>query len=299
MGDIAQRGNRLTFARGGRAGFQSGKKVGHKRTGNTQRENRLEELGRVDSERAWTRHGKRDLRLERHRIRDELKHGGKPWGAGPKPGTLEFLQHHTQTPKRKRKAVGGVIKGVGKLAKEWAKEPDKAKRFLDFIKTGKTVDKHGVKVNVAKAAERLTGKPHVDHGKRKRIKHLGRGKAAGGRIGRAVGGWTKVIPRTFKKLDFPGDRTGKPHSSREGRKDSWVRGARRALESAKKIKEKMKPQRPSPQPLAKGGKADKKWIQKAVNPKHKGYCTPMTKKTCTPRRKALARTFKKKAKTGW
>ena len=49
----------------------------------------------------------------------------------------------------------------------------------------------------------------------------------------------------------------------------------------------------------KGGKADKKWIQKAVNPKHKGYCTPMTKKTCTPARKALARTFKKKAKTGW
>lgn len=35
------------------------------------------------------------------------------------------------------------------------------------------------------------------------------------------------------------------------------------------------------------------WIKKAVNPKHKGYCTPMTKKTCTPRRKALARTFKK------
>ena len=51
--------------------------------------------------------------------------------------------------------------------------------------------------------------------------------------------------------------------------------------------------------LKKGGKSDKKWIQKAVNPKHKGYCTPMTKKTCTPRRKALARTFKKKAKTGW
>jgi len=56
---------------------------------------------------------------------------------------------------------------------------------------------------------------------------------------------------------------------------------------------------------AKGGRTgfkkgtDKKWIQKAVDPKHKGYCTPMTKKTCTPARKALARTFKKKAKTGW
>jgi hypothetical protein len=39
-------------------------------------------------------------------------------------------------------------------------------------------------------------------------------------------------------------------------------------------------------------KKAKNWIGKAVNPKHEGYCTPMTKKTCTPRRKALARTFK-------
>ena len=37
---------------------------------------------------------------------------------------------------------------------------------------------------------------------------------------------------------------------------------------------------------------DKKWIQKAVNPKHKGFCTPLSKKTCTPKRKALAKTFK-------
>ncbi len=40
--------------------------------------------------------------------------------------------------------------------------------------------------------------------------------------------------------------------------------------------------------FAKGG-----WIQKAVNPKHKGYCTPMTKATCTPKRKAFAMTMKK------
>ena len=39
--------------------------------------------------------------------------------------------------------------------------------------------------------------------------------------------------------------------------------------------------------------SNKNWIQKAVNPKHKGFCTPMTKKTCTPKRKALAKTFKK------
>ena len=41
---------------------------------------------------------------------------------------------------------------------------------------------------------------------------------------------------------------------------------------------------------------DKKWIQKAVNPKHKGFCSPETKATCTPRRKALAHTFKAMAK---
>lgn len=37
----------------------------------------------------------------------------------------------------------------------------------------------------------------------------------------------------------------------------------------------------------------KKWIQGAINPAHKGYCTPMSKKTCTPARKALAMRFKK------
>lgn len=41
--------------------------------------------------------------------------------------------------------------------------------------------------------------------------------------------------------------------------------------------------------MKKGGN----WIQKAVNPAHKGYCTPMTKSTCTPKRKAFAMTMKK------
>ena len=49
--------------------------------------------------------------------------------------------------------------------------------------------------------------------------------------------------------------------------------------------------------MKKGGSTgDKKWIQKAINPKHKGYCTPMSKPTCTPKRKALAVTLKKMAK---
>jgi hypothetical protein len=44
---------------------------------------------------------------------------------------------------------------------------------------------------------------------------------------------------------------------------------------------------PSMQEMGSGG-----WIKNAVNPAHKGYCTPMTKSTCTPRRKAFARRAK-------
>ena len=43
---------------------------------NTRRENRLEELGRVDAEKAFTKKGKRNLRDEKSRIRGELKGGG-------------------------------------------------------------------------------------------------------------------------------------------------------------------------------------------------------------------------------
>ena len=90
-----------------------------------------------------------------------------------KPRRSPYIKDRVMNPLRAKKAVGGAAKIVPKITK----------RFLDFIKTGKHVDKHGVKTNVPKAAERLTGKPHVDHGKRKRIKHLGKGKASGGRIG--------------------------------------------------------------------------------------------------------------------
>ena len=51
--------NRPRFQKGGRT--------------NTRRENRLEELGRVDAEKARTRQGKRNLRDEKRRIVRELK----------------------------------------------------------------------------------------------------------------------------------------------------------------------------------------------------------------------------------
>jgi hypothetical protein len=50
-------------------------------------------------------------------------------------------------------------------------------------------------------------------------------------------------------------------------------------------------------PFKKGGKADKKWMQKvsaSIKKRGtKGKCTPITKPGCTGRAKALAKTFKK------
>ena len=43
---------------------------------NTRRENRLEELGRVDAEKAYTKKGKRNLKAEKKRIVKELRGGG-------------------------------------------------------------------------------------------------------------------------------------------------------------------------------------------------------------------------------
>jgi len=123
-----------------------------------------------------TASGRRRLERFRKKAEDMLK-----------PLPKWKLQPYKVPAKRAKHAVGGVVKA--------------GKRFLDFIKTGKHVDKHGVKTNVPKAAERLTGKPHVDHGKRKRIKHLGKGKAEGGRanfrhggsVGAAIRGYGAVI----------------------------------------------------------------------------------------------------------
>ena len=50
---------------------------------NSKRMNRLEELGRVDAERASTRKGKKNLKSEKKRIVRELKaDGGKVMGRG-------------------------------------------------------------------------------------------------------------------------------------------------------------------------------------------------------------------------
>ena len=260
MGDIAQRGNRLTAAKGGRIG-----KFGGGRT------NLLEELGRVEAEPS-----NRNRRAEISRVHGELNRG---YAKGGRAGYF----------------AGSLVKNIPKLLKKLGTEikaqplPPQLQKTLDEVKKLQKLQKPGVK------------------------------KAAGGRAGYAVGGIAaaqvkgalKAYKKYKKKKKLAEDtKKGKfPETeSLTHQKGPYVGDVGSERKGPKRIKwEKPDwPKRPGPKrpewkrmPAAKGGKADKKWIQKAVNPKHKGYCTPMTKKTCTPARKALARTFKKKAKTGW
>ena len=120
----------------------------------------------------------------------------------------------------------------------------------------------------------------------------------GGRTKKSIGSLVRLVPKIIKKIKSI--KKGKPRH--KGLDQPGIKGPQvgkypgidKAMENIKKSGDIWGPGK------AKGGRigfkkggTDKKWIQKAVDPKHKGFCTPMTKKTCTPRRKALARTFKK------
>ena len=73
---------------------------------NTRRENRLEELGRVDAEKAYTSKGKKNLSAEKSRIRDELNTGGRP-----------SLQGKLTPPGKRRKAGPSAARPVPKSLK--------------------------------------------------------------------------------------------------------------------------------------------------------------------------------------
>ena len=104
-----------------------------------------------------------------------------------------------------------------------------------------------------------------------------KGYKHGGRIGKQVGGRTNLLEEVGR-IDAE-----RPNPNRIAEKRRVIGELNRGYKTGGRVG------------LKKGG-SDKNWIQKAVNPKHKGYCTPMSKKTCTPKRKALARTFKKMAR---
>ena len=78
---------------------------------NTRRMNRLEELGRVDAERARTRRGARNLRDEKRRIIGELRGGGIA-----KRGKGIALKHGGSTNKHV-KSMGKANRGGGAAIK--------------------------------------------------------------------------------------------------------------------------------------------------------------------------------------
>ena len=137
---------------------------------------------------------------------------------------------------------------------------------------------------------------------------LNRGYATGG----VARGARKAADTFTEKVG--GSEKGKPHSTKEGRIASGKRKITRFLgrhaDKYKNPKGKFPPEKPTwsdmprrplekskMQPLKKGGKSDKKWMQKvsaSIKKRGtKGKCTPITKPGCTGRAKALAKTFKK------
>ena len=287
-------------AKGGRIGLQYGGPPNRGRT------NLLEQLGRVEAERSNP-----NRRAEISRVHGELnrgynkggrvglKNGGKPWGTGPKPGTHEFLEHVIHKP-RKKKAIGGVARGARKAADTFTEkvggsaEGKPHSTRAGRISAGVRKIKRGVKEGIKGAKEGIkkVATPFVkesiwlDKLRNRKMGPRGKGKSPG----RPENPWAK--PSQLQKSDKERRDELRKHARKSGAHskiifaDEWKHidpGLKKGLFKKDGGRAGLK----------KGGKSDKNWIQKAVNPKHKGFCTPMTKKTCTPRRKALARTFKK------
>ena len=87
--------------------------------GNTSRQNRTEELGRVDAERADTASGRRNLSDEKSRIRGELgmKHGGS---IKDKAGRAMKRYKGAKQADAEGRALGGTKKSAGKKSKSSA-----------------------------------------------------------------------------------------------------------------------------------------------------------------------------------
>jgi len=142
-------------------------------------------------------------------------------------------------------------------------------------------------------------------------------RAKGGRAGHALGHTAgRRLTKTLERLG--GGEEGKPHSTRTGRIAAGARKIKRIFNRKlpKPADWKPIPQRPKrppwkphggvggPMVKAEGGRigfkkggTDKKWMQKvsaSIKKRGtKGKCTPITKKGCTGRALALAKTFKK------
>jgi len=220
--------------------------------------------------------------------------------------------------------AGSLVKNIPKLLKKLGTEikdaplPPQLQKTLDEVKKLQKLQKPGVKkaaggrigfregtpkalekaatqkkIKQTKAVKRLTTSDKAYSPKKLIVEAFKRNERGGGTgTAEAITDWHNIREEAKKvQKRLPGSTvTVRPQEERVHRRGLGQKVAsRQILQPSQATIERTR--------FKKG--TDKKWIQKAVDPKHKGYCTPMTKKTCTPARKALARTFKKKAKTGW
>ena len=263
-----------------------------------------------------------------------LKHGTKPWGTGPKPGTHEFLEHTIH--KRKSKAFGGPSH-IGTAVKKFAKNIIKKRKLAEDTKKGKFPETESLTHQVGPYAGDVgsEGKRRKGFGPKAR---KGKGKSPGRPQDRRP--WGRTSPgrpqaaeggRIGKKHGFQilgGGVKGKPHSTYEGRNEAGRRKFKRLIgedpsqrtkafgQRARRMARRMGRAgrgkdfkthgRDVPTMAAKGGRiglkkgGNGKWMQKvsaSIKKRGtKGKCTPITKPGCTGRAKALAKTFKKMAK---
>ena len=114
---------------------------------NTRRMNRLEELGRVDAEKAFTKKGARNLRDEKKRIVRELKADG---------GKVKLFGGKVKKKNKKKKPIREVDFGATlEAATEKNRNPMKDQRLDDSFK-GKTV--RFKKADGGKVLKKLPGK---------------------------------------------------------------------------------------------------------------------------------------------
>ena len=210
---------------------------GARKTRNTRRENRLEELGRVDAEHAHTSEGKRNLRDEKYRIRHELKDGGMTRAAEKSADT--FIEQ-----------VGGSEKGKPHSTKEGriASGTRRIKRFLQS-RRGKPVKPKGAYRDPYQRQTPLT--PKNMPGKRPQsLKKGGKGK----------NGLSPAQSHYLQHGYGPHKRDrkaegGKPHSTSEGREAATRRKVNRLFQRVNPNLDKIKRMgtpTPTPGPKAPG-----------------------------------------------
>ena len=96
---------------------------------NTRRMNRLEELGRVDAEKAFTKKGARNLKEEKRRIVGELKRKAKATGGKVGMTARRDKKMGAEGKKKGLKPVKPSQKGLSKL-------PTRVRNKMGYMKKG-------------------------------------------------------------------------------------------------------------------------------------------------------------------